>query len=216
MNIQTIIEAFARMMRRKLQLAGREPGAFEGLEWTHIHTQALQHQSNPVMRQMLSAWSLQLDRERGNIHLSQEAMLAHWHAAIVAGEAFVDHLLAKEDAEKAAVLAQAAKTPARAIEWQAKPDAVKAVKRRFMAYAEGLQALAAGASHAQVLTALSRKEGFTNFQALKAQLDKDTPAFCLHCGTAGSLKEVASRQFSCMRCAGSFSLMAAHSAPQQE
>jgi hypothetical protein len=191
MNIQATIESLIRMMRRKLELAGRAPGAFEELEWNRVLGRAKARKDLPAAQKMVSAWELQLQRETGELHLSQEAMQRMWQQAIEAGETCLADLTANGDVPQA----KAVKSPVE--------QAATAVKRRLKGYADAAKALPEDASHAQVLTAMARADGFSNLQALTAVL-VHAPAFCPQCGTPGSVQS-SYDGYGCSRCHIAFS-----------
>lgn len=102
-------------------------------------------------------------------------------------------------------------------------QAVRALKQRATAIAKRLEGYEVQIGHCQMLHVLAAAEGHKSFQSLRTKLKAFGPAFCPHCGAAGTLSNVGSvfceqgewdgkhyeaegdgAQYQCSRCQGQF------------
>jgi hypothetical protein len=159
-----------------------------------------------VIIALIEVMNMQDKRETGEFHIPANTAKHMWDKAYQSGEAYLRRI----NTEMAAVASAQGAGPT---------DAEGYIKQRAAAISRAGCTL----KHSQILQALARSEGYKSFQALKAALPQFGPAFCPHCGAAGTLKNVGTVfceqgewdgksheaegdgvQYRCDRCSGQF------------
>ena len=142
-----------------------------------------------ALSSMFDALRMQDLRETEEFHLSQEVMAKVWSQA-------------KEDAHKA--IKREHFRPA------VNRKATSGLKKRGVALGSAMEAFGAPLASTQALHVLARTYGYECHQALLAATMKAQPAFCPHCGLAGTLepgvsaKDSPNFSYMCQSCLGTF------------
>jgi hypothetical protein len=140
-------------------------------------------------------------RETEELHMSSEVMRDIWDRA----KNRATQLLAQLQAEES---------------WIA-PDVERVFKQRAEALGTALAAFGMSLKHSQLLQVSGRMYGYKCYQALRKAAVSGAPAFCPHCGAAGSLELAhpvpaaraqsapnVTKAYHCRSCSGAFSVTA--------